>query len=399
VAIYPDKKDGNLTGRFRVEVQVGGLRKRGRFDTFAEAKIKEKEYEKRLREGTNIEATIRDDGKPKVLSTLVRRAAPILWNGSEHGVVSVTRINKLIGWLGDPRLDDLQDFVDRALLKLRAKDKAEATINRYYAALHRVIRWGAAPSRKLVPIMPEFEWQDEDEGRVRWLTPDEERRGVALLRVFEFDEVADFVVAALDTGCRRSELLQAEAGQLDGVWLRLWETKNGSARSVPLTDRTRAILEARLPWQITEGRLRYAWDKMKAAMGLSDEGDFVLHACRHTRATRLVELGVNLAVIQRWMGHTDIKTTMRYAHVSDDALMAALDKVQLENIHLSQRVGASPRGNIVPHSEIELAASAAKPLIKRGKAEAGVAELVDALDLGSSDENRGGSNPSARTSL
>jgi hypothetical protein len=30
---------------------------------------------------------------------------------------------------------------------------------------------------------------------------------------------------------------------------------------------------------------------------------------------------------------------------------------------------------------------------------AGVAELVDALDLGSSDENRGGSNPSARTSL
>jgi hypothetical protein len=30
MSIYPDKKDGLLTGRWRVEVQLNGLRKRGR---------------------------------------------------------------------------------------------------------------------------------------------------------------------------------------------------------------------------------------------------------------------------------------------------------------------------------------------------------------------------------
>jgi hypothetical protein len=44
MSIYPDKKDGVVTGRWRVEVQLGSLRKRGRFDTMAEAKAAEKPH-------------------------------------------------------------------------------------------------------------------------------------------------------------------------------------------------------------------------------------------------------------------------------------------------------------------------------------------------------------------
>jgi site-specific recombinase XerD len=51
-------------------------------------------------------------------------------------------------------------------------------------------------------------------------------------------------------------------------------------------------------------------------MGLSDDENFVFHCLRHTRATRLVEMGVNLRVIQQFMGHKAIQTTLRYAHVS-----------------------------------------------------------------------------------
>jgi hypothetical protein len=175
---------------------------------------------------------------------------------------------------------------------------------------------------------------------------------------------------------------------------------------VPLTTRTQHILKHRLPWQITNAQLRYAWGKMKATLGLSDDAAFVLHACRHTRATRLVELRVNLAVIQKWMGHKSIQTTMRYAHVSDDALLAALGDVEHWNqLHLSNAAGENRRGKASPtvvstHQPYyeDMAARQAKPGVGVAEGEAGVAELVDALDLGSSDENRGGSNPSARTS-
>src|SRR5438034_11384455 len=73
----------------------------------------------------------------------------------------------------------------------------------------------------------------------------------------------------IDTGCRLSELLSARPDQLDGKGLRLWKTKNGKPRSVPLSDRAQAILAKRLPWRIRTHQLRYAWNKAKVAMGLS----------------------------------------------------------------------------------------------------------------------------------
>jgi integrase len=348
MAIYADKKDGRPTGRWRVEVQRGSARKRGRFDQHEDAVKAETQWLREFATGVLDNAKPRNEASdvPTFLGALVRKAAPILWDNSEHGKTSVVRIEKLIGWLGDPRLDTLQDFIDRSLTRLRTEGKAPATINRYYSALHKVIAWGG--KRKYVPDMPDFEWQDEDEGRLRWLSQDEEVRMVAFLKTFGFDEAADFVVCAIDTGCRRSELLTAKRDQLHEKWLRLWETKSGAARSVPLTRRSHAILERRLPWAIEEHQLRYAWEKAKKAMGLSDDQDFVLHACRHTRATRFVEMGVNLGVIQRWLGHKNIATTMRYAHISDEAMLSALS--QLENIHLTQAGGGDRVGQSSPHS-------------------------------------------------
>jgi hypothetical protein len=125
--------------------------------------------------------------------------------------------------------------------------------------------------------------------------------------------------------------------QLDGKWLRLWQTKNGAPRSVPLTERTQAILAERLPWTVKEHQIRYAWEKAKVAMGLSQDEDFVFHTLRHTRATRLVELGVNLRVIQQFMGHKAIQTTIRYAHVSNEMLVDAVSR--MERVHPTNPVG------------------------------------------------------------
>jgi integrase len=334
MAIYPDKKDGKLTGRWRVEVQLHGLRKRGRFDTHTRAKEAESAWGKELASGETFGATARDDqGAPRTLLQLTRRAAPMLWNGSEHGLLAEGKVEKIIKWLGDVALNKLNsDYIDRTIIRLREEGRAPATVNRYLSALHAVMAWGAKPARGYIPVMPEFSWQDEDQGRIRYLTLDEEYRLVATLRALDNEEVADFVIAALDTGCRRGELLHAKADQLDctsatGSWLRLWETKSGHPRSVPLTHRTRAILHIRLPWQITEAQLRYAFNKAKLAIGLAQDEDFVVHALRHTCATRLVALGVNLRVVQEFMGHRAIQTTLRYAHVSSETLADAAARI------------------------------------------------------------------------
>lgn len=44
MAIYADKKNGKPTGRWAVEVMVNGTRKRGRFESMAEAKAAEKRF-------------------------------------------------------------------------------------------------------------------------------------------------------------------------------------------------------------------------------------------------------------------------------------------------------------------------------------------------------------------
>lgn len=55
--------------------------------------------------------------------------------------------------------------------------------------------------------------------------------------------------------------------------------------------------------------------------------DFVFHSCRHTRATRLLEAGVDLPIIQAMLGHKHIETTMRYAHVKASNIENAMEKM------------------------------------------------------------------------
>jgi integrase len=368
VAIYPDKRGrGQPTGRFRVEVQLKGRRLRGRFDTLEQARIAEEEWRRRLASGDTECATQREDtrGAPKTLLQLLAKAAPLVWNGSAHGLDAEGKVRRMAAHLGDPRLCDLNTGqVDDLILWLRQQGRSPATINRYLSALHKVLKWGHAKGRAYVPVMPEFTWQDEDEGRIRWLSREEELKIVAVLQALGQPEIADFVLAAIDTGCRRSELLAATPDQLDGNWLRLWKTKNGEARSVPLTPRAKDILTRRLPWRFTKYPLRYWWDRAKERMGLAEDEEFVLHACRHTTATRLVERGVNLRVVQQFMGHKSIQTTLRYAHISDELLTEAASRLShLDFIRVRHGVGvlAAAQGDGLelpsPDQQTQLASS------------------------------------------
>ncbi len=70
------------------------------------------------------------------------------------------------------------------------------------------------------------------------------------------------------------------------------------------------------------------WRKLwKSALGKAGIEDFRWHDLRHTFATWLRQEGTPLEVVQRALGHAQITTTMRYAHVADRELQEALHKV------------------------------------------------------------------------
>jgi site-specific recombinase XerD len=55
--------------------------------------------------------------------------------------------------------------------------------------------------------------------------------------------------------------------------------------------------------------------------------DITLHDLRHSHASILLAAGFDLSVIGKALGHTQLSTTMRYAHLQDETLKAAIARV------------------------------------------------------------------------
>lgn len=319
MAIYPDKKDGKLTGRFRVEVQKDGQRARGRFDTLKEAQEAEAQWLIQMPTKT----VVREDkrGVPKTLQDLWEKNGGALWHGQKDRDNARRRLEKAIVILGaKTRLEDLTtDRLDTLVARLFDDDIQGTTINKYLSVLHKLLAWGH--TRKWVGELPAFPWQQDNEGRIRWLTVDEEE---GLNRLLD-DRTAAVVRVAIATGMRRGEILGLTKKNLQSSKVYLWDTKNKLPRIIPVTSDTHALIA----WLLDVGlpsihQLRYDWNKARKSLGLVGDEWFTFHVCRHTFATRLVEANVSLRIIQKLLGHKSIKTTERYAQVTDHALSAAI---------------------------------------------------------------------------
>jgi integrase len=174
--------------------------------------------------------------------------------------------------------------------------------------------------------------------RERYLKPHEVERLMKALTELPDRESANVIVLALLTGARRGELLNATWDQFDleaGAWTKpSSHTKQKRTHRIPLSPRALELLKAIradapaaeryiFPTRARLG-IRSPWERVRQAAGLKDVR---FHDLRHSYASLLVGDGVSLHIVGRLLGHTQAQTTMRYAHLADDPLREATDRV------------------------------------------------------------------------
>ena len=313
-----------------MEVHLNGERLRGRANNMTEAKRLEVALLDRLA-GREVPAVpqatpapIAPVAPPKsdclTFGVAAKRAKGILWAGQATEAASLLKLDRLTELVGPSLpLDDFDaNTADDLIAALTARGITPGTINRYLSCVSAFLRFCYKRKFRTVPL-PELEWRDEDEGRIRWLSYEEEARLMELLP----HPTSAVVYVAIRTGMRASELLNLKPDQVQPRWVHLWKTKNGSPRSVPISDEVYRVLAPLVRVMPTYRALRWSWEKARDAMGLRHDKTFVFHACRHTYATRAVQADVNIRVLQKLMGHKTIQTTLRYAHVDDKTLAEA----------------------------------------------------------------------------
>lgn len=79
--------------------------------------------------------------------------------------------------------------------------------------------------------------------------------------------------------------------------------------------------------EINVGNVQVHFEKILRSAGLA-MNDYTVHSLRHTFATRCIENGVPVKVLQKWLGHSDYKITMNiYVHVNSDFELETVEKL------------------------------------------------------------------------
>lgn len=177
------------------------------------------------------------------------------------------------------------------------------------------------------------------------LNPESDATGLLFER---FCSLKPVFVVALETGLRKSDLLNLQWAQVDlaGGSIRLTMKKTKKKAVTPISQLCREALEecqhraivGRYVFVTSEGQrvadiaVRRAFLRAKRIAGITRR--FRFHDLRHSAACALASAGVSLQVIQMILGHTSIKMTERYVRVNDAAVAQARVAQDAHNEHL-----------------------------------------------------------------
>lgn len=212
-----------------------------------------------------------------------------------------------------------------------------STVNRYLALVKYIFslaeRWEVidkSPAKGVSRL-------EENNHKERFLSQEETHRLLHELTVCQSRVVPDMIEFLILTGARKSEAGWARWSDVDferAVWT-IPLSKSGRARHVPLSEAALQVLRRRLnnhseyifPNPKTGLPLKHfhnTWDRIRKRAGLPEVR---IHDLRHNFASLLINSGRSLYEVQKLLGHADISTTQRYAHLAQDTLRDATELV------------------------------------------------------------------------
>jgi integrase len=258
-----------------------------------------------------------------------------IWKGTKSEATASVNTQSAVEFFGatnivaDLGVQQIDDYVD----SLQTKGNSNATINRKLSALSKMLKF--ALDREWITKLPKIQKRKESNGRVRWLTKEEEQKLVNHFLSVSRPDVSSLIVFLLDTGARAGEALGVKWKDISGDVVTFWDTKNNSPRSVPLTSRIKTLIgngtavNGDGPFSsVNYPEFNYLWQKAKKALGFDSDDQFVPHCLRHTCASRLAQAGVPLLTIKEFLGHKTIQVTLRYAHLAPKQLDKAREVLE-----------------------------------------------------------------------
>ncbi len=263
-------------------------------------------------------------------SMLVRRAA--------KNDMSLFK-NHLFPFFGQKRLDEISrsDIAEFMQLK-RGEGFMASTCNRLLARLKATLSYATEIEVAGFDKNPARGYRQfkEPPHKDRYLSPEEAERLLIAVQKSDSPFLQFIVPFLLLTGARKSEVLNAQWQDIDWAAKR-WTipmTKNGKPRHVPLSAGALSTLQMAQNKAQTLGlssryifpnpatgepytSIYYPWHVARSNAGLEDVR---MHDLRHSFASALVNRGMTLYDVKEVLGHSNITTTQRYAHLSPQRL-------------------------------------------------------------------------------
>lgn len=218
---------------------------------------------------------------------------------------------------------DVEKYITFRLGKVK-----NSTINRDLDTIYRVFSLGidnekisTNPCKKVKKLRVEHPPE-------RYLTKDEE---IKLLAVCN-PTMRVIVITALHTGMRQNEILSLKWEDIffNEGYLIARNTKNNKPRKLPLTDILQKELKE-LPklseYVFTSPVTLSRYNEVKCTFRRTVKRAGIPHICfhqlRHSTASRLNEMGVDIVTIQKILDHAELRTTQRYTHNSSVSIANA----------------------------------------------------------------------------
>lgn len=305
-----------------------GERFRKSFATSEEATL----WEAQVRHANKVGLPIPMQVTPKqscnmTLGECLDNANEMYWRGGKSEDTYAYLINTTRKVLGaNTNIEDVTtNRIDDWIVKLKQKGSKPSTINKYLNVVS--VSFRLAYDQDRLSKMPKIRRQKATKGKLRYFSKEEEQLILLTLKSWGKDYLHDCAVVACDTGMRASELLKFDTtlhnlGNRWGVYIP--DRKNGEPLLLPVTNRVYDVLQERKfdKHPSKDSTCRRVWARLRDQLHLDD---CTWHTWRHTCASRLVQGGMDIYRVKEWLGHSDIKMTMRYAHLAPNNIVSGCD--------------------------------------------------------------------------